>query len=448
MYKSKLRTPLLGALGGLVLAAGIADRATAQSAPASANVTKVADGFTLLVAGDLLGPEGPITGLDDPEFARVLALIQGADAAFANLETSAFDLATFQGSKSAQNGGGYPLLEPAVLKDLKAMGLDMVSVANNHAGDWGAEGLTSTLETLREAGMVQAGGGGSLTQARAPGIFAARSGRVALIATASTFNPATPAADGSEDVRPRPGISVLRTEAAIRVNQAQMETLRSIAGPTYEDPAAGRIMVGEQAFELGAKTGATYTIDAGDETAILASIKAARRSAEVAMLSIHAHETPEDGGGEAAPADFLTPFFHKAIEVGADLVVRHGPHVLGGVEIYKGRPIFYGMGSLFWALGGPERKFRGIDVPQGYYDTAVAIAKFQDGTIAEIRIFPLTIRTDHPATFSAPVRAAPADAKRILEKMRKDSEIFGTNMRIEDGVGIVVVPPRDRALPR
>ena len=50
----------------------------------------------------------------------------------------------------------------------------------------------------------------------------------------------------------------------------------------------------------------------------------------------------------AVPADFLPLLFHKAIDAGADVVIRHGPHELNGIEIYKGKPIFYSLGSLFF----------------------------------------------------------------------------------------------------
>ncbi len=164
----------------------------------------VADGFTFLAAGDLLGPQSTVLGLEDKDFSKVVKLIQGADVAFANHEGSAFELSTFSGSRAAQSGGGYPLFSRAHDREFKAMGLDIVSMANNHAGDWGEAGLLATLESVNSAGLVEAGAGGSLAQARQAGVFFSPKGRVALIATASTFNPSTPAADGRGALKPRP----------------------------------------------------------------------------------------------------------------------------------------------------------------------------------------------------------------------------------------------------
>ncbi len=189
----------------------------------------VADGFTFLAAGDLLGPQSPLLGLDDKDFGKVVKLIQGADVAFANHEGSAFELNTFSGTRAAQSGGGYPLFSPAQDREFKAMGLDIVSMANNHAGDWGEAGLLATLDTVGRSGLVEAGAGGSLAQARQAGVFQTAKGDVALIATASTFNPATPAADGRGALKPRPGISTLRTTAANVVTEEEMALIRRLA---------------------------------------------------------------------------------------------------------------------------------------------------------------------------------------------------------------------------
>ena len=76
------------------------------------------------------------------------------------------------------------------------MGINIVSMANNHAGDWGEEGLIATLATVDAAGLVEAGAGASLGEARKRGVVYSPRGTVALIATASTFNPASVAFEG------------------------------------------------------------------------------------------------------------------------------------------------------------------------------------------------------------------------------------------------------------
>lgn len=397
----------------------------------------IADGFVFVATGDLLGPHRPLTALKDPGLDRVLKIIQDGDVAFANHETSAFDLNGFAGTQAAQNGGGYPRFDPSLVKDFKAMGLDIVSLANNHAGDWGAEGLLATLATLNEAGLVQAGGGASLSQARAPGLFETAKGRVALIATASTFVASTPAADGKGALRPRPGISVLRTTQATTVTPTEMAALRPLAAARDQSATdADQLRLGSTTFKVGDKPGISYTVNQADRQAIIQSITEAKTSNDLVAFSIHAHET--DGGADpVVPGDFLPTLFHQAIDAGADIVIRHGPHELGGIEIYKGKPIFYSLASLFFGVGGPERTYMGVRIPESWYDSAIATTEYKGGKASVIRVYPLTITTDRPNTFSAPIPASAVDGKRILEKIQKDSRAFGTDMKIENGVGVI-----------
>ena len=46
------------------------------------------------------------------------------------------------------------------------------------------------------------------------------------------------------------------------------------------------------------------------------------------------------------PAEFIRAFAREMIDAGADLVAGHGPHLLRGLELYKGKPIFYSLGNF------------------------------------------------------------------------------------------------------
>ena len=61
------------------------------------------------------------------------------------------------------------------------------------------------------------------------------------------------------------------------------------------------------------------------------------------LVSLHAHEQL---GAKDVPAEFIGTFAREMIEAGADLVVGHGPHLLRGLELYKGKPIFYSLGNF------------------------------------------------------------------------------------------------------
>src|SRR5207245_6913104 len=74
-------------------------------------------------------------------------------------------------------------------------------------------------------------------------------------------------------------------------------------------------------------------------------VRSASRMADWTIVSVHAHEGGKD---RTQPADFLVAFAHAMIDAGADLVVGHGPHVVRGVEIYKGKAIFYSVGDFIF----------------------------------------------------------------------------------------------------
>ena len=131
-------------------------------------------------------------------------MLRGADVLYGNLETTIFDARRFTGAPYSWDGTGTMHREPAVAKDLKAMGFALVSRANNHSLDWGLEGMRETSRHLEEAGIVHAGVGEDRGLARAPQFLETRAARVALVSIASTFRPTTealPAHEGAPDGR-------------------------------------------------------------------------------------------------------------------------------------------------------------------------------------------------------------------------------------------------------
>ena len=109
-----------------------------------------------------------------------------------------------------ESGGTYMRAEPALVKDLVWAGFDMVSRANNHAGDYGVLGMNLTSKYVAEAGLVQAGVGQSLAEAREAKFLETPKGRVALISVASTFTDHSRAGSTRGDMPARPGLNPLR----------------------------------------------------------------------------------------------------------------------------------------------------------------------------------------------------------------------------------------------
>jgi len=445
-------------LAGLIMAANLAVAAPVPMA--------MPDGFTFAAGGDMIGPYHDLPKPEDPGFAQVAALFRGADAGYANQEGSIFDIKDFRGYPAAENGGGYPLQPSRFARDLKAMGISLVSKANNHATDWGSDGLAATVGWLTAAGVTQAGAGEGLEPARAPAYLQTVKGRVALVSTASTFPPMAVAGPSvtrfDTPSRARMGISPLHVREVGVVTPQQLQSLRQIAGPLDfgGSPNANEVRLGDQVFRAGAKTGTIWEMHMEDRDALIASVNTSRTKAKFVVFSIHAHQTAghQDAGGapyepmvlhwanEAAssedprPANFEPALFHAAIDAGADAVVRTGPHVLGGIEIYKGKPIFYSLGSLFFDFRG-KRTYttpagQVIRFPDGYFQTVIPVTRYAHGRMDEIRLYPFAIQVGGP-TGGMPRPAPPDEARRILENLKSMSAAFGTKISIQNGIGVI-----------
>jgi hypothetical protein len=131
----------------------------------------------------------------------------------------------------------------------------------------------------------------------------------------------------------------------------------------------------------------------------------------------------------------------STIEAGADAVVRTGPHVLNGIEIYKGKPIFYSLGSLFFPFGR-RRTFttaagEKLTLPDESFETVVPVTTYEHGRVSEIRLYPAAIDTGSGPAAGSPCLAPPEQARRILERMEALSMQFGTLVHIENGVGVI-----------
>src|SRR5947199_6394187 len=140
--------------------------------------TSIADGFTLAAVGDCIIAR-PVS--QTPGFAPLGKLIRDADAGFGNFEGTALDLTRTPAAPQAEFGGVWIIGSPAVAADLKSIGLDLMSRANNHATDWGLDGMRATSRALDEAGIVHAGVGEHRAAARGARYFDTDQGRVAPI---------------------------------------------------------------------------------------------------------------------------------------------------------------------------------------------------------------------------------------------------------------------------
>lgn len=467
---------LIPAVALSAMASGAASPAVAQEDRSVA--TNVEDGFTLVAGGDLL-PSAPVSVT--PRNRAVVDVLRSGDVTVANFEAPAVDL---RGQGLAPLGGapGWPLVAlstdiPAFLKD---WGFDLVGFANNHTVDWGHQAARDTMRRLREAGIASAGFGENRSGARAPGFFATPKGRVALVAVTATFTENSAASDPFGISPGSPGVSALHVAPVDIVTAEQMQALRAVGAQhnTGEGRFAPATTSGDFTyrglrFRPGDKPGTVYQVNADDRADILRSVREAKQRANFLVVSIHNHQEPgcdtplKEGDGVSwpcqMPPDFLQNIARAAIDNGADAIVAHGPHVLLGIEVYKGRPIFYSLGDLFGAVehvdyvrdhppAGFDPKHQSFgDYFEKYwayyardralFQSVVAVSRFRDNRLAAIELHPVDLgQSRRQADRGFPETPSPADARVILERLQKLSAPFGTVIAIKDGVGLITMP--------
>jgi poly-gamma-glutamate synthesis protein (capsule biosynthesis protein) len=450
--------------------------------PARELAMKIEGPFTLAAVGDVFGAMAPIVPLQEPRLHSLLKVIQDADMGFANAESSIADLPRFTGPF-----GG--LLAPkAAAADLRAMGIRMVNRANNHTDDNGAEGLFETNALLDEVGIVHAGTGRNLEEARDAAYMMTPKGRVGLVGIMPisenapggnqgfSFN-RTAATSRSGNMGGRPGLNPLRLTTYNIVSAEEFQALKKIRdavmarrGEVPVPVAAPRDSANElelfgKNYKIGAKTGDwSYEMNAGDLRENLRSIRNGKVFSDFMMVSVHAHQNSyafQQYSFDNQVPDFMVELAHAAIDSGADAFLGQGVHTIRGIEIYKGKPIFYGLSNFAFYMTTPvgasanqgegelsraERAQAGYDRPGGLnnrdnMEALLAVSRYDGGRLVEVRIHPADVGINQRpiSKIGIPLVPTPEIAREILEKLQRLSKPFGTNITIENGVGVIRV---------
>ncbi len=451
------------ASGILVLVATTLTAATVVFGQGSRPAAPPPDGrFTLALTGDSIITRR-LSVYQEPEFLKLIELIRSADVAFTNLEMLFHD---YEPYPMHQSGGTYMRAEPALVHELVWAGFDLVSRANNHAGDYGVLGMQLTSKYVREAGLVEAGVGNSLTEAREARFLETPDGRVALVSVASTFPDHSRAGRSRGDIPPRPGLNPLRFRTTYLLPRERLESLRAIFRELgLNVPAKGDefTALGDR-FAVGNQPAVRTEPLEEDVKEIAAVVSNASRLADYTIVSIHAHE----GRGNAfEPAEFLVTFAHRMIEAGADVFVGHGPHVLRGIEIYNGKPIFYSLGDFIfqnetvlrlpsenyepYGLGPDahvadfnDRRYdydrRGFPAQREIWESVVAVPVWRGKQLVDVTLHPISLGFGKPRSQRGrPMLADPDLARKILDDVARLSKPFGTVVEREGVVGRIVL---------
>ncbi|MCZ7570346.1 MAG: CapA family protein [Ardenticatenaceae bacterium] len=253
---------------------------------------------------------------DEPvqAFRHFAGPIRETDVAFCNLEGPCSDRGEPTIGKYITIGMG-----PEVVPALAETGFDLVAVANNHAVDFGREAFVDTLERLEAAGLPHIGGGRNLAEAHRPAILKRNGVSLGWLAYATTVP------WGYEATAGRPGI------ASIRV--------RTMYEPRYQ-------IMGEQP---GTPAIVITEIDAGDLALVVEEVRRLKAETDAVVVSFHwgVAFVPD-------PAGYQPELAHAAIDAGAAMVLGHHAHVLQGVEMYRGAPIFYSLSNFVFDRNNPR----------------------------------------------------------------------------------------------
>ena len=250
----------------------------------------------------------------------------------------------------------------------------------------------------------------------------------------------------------------------------QLEALREIAdqlgleaerqqklkmGFTFapSDPAV--FPLGTMNFRASNRPAVRMTANRKDIDGIVRWIREARGLSDVVLVSLHAHEQAEN---KEIPAEFIPVFAREMIDAGADLVVGHGPHLLRGLELYKGKPIFYSLGNF---IGQNElvpkmpsdayERFRadpdltpgqvyqkrvrndeaGFPSDSRYWESVVPELTYEGGTLKGIELTPISLGWKEARHKRGRPRLAQGEEGRtILERFAALSKPFGTTVEI------------------
>ena len=332
-----------------------------------------------------------------PSAVPIITSLLKGDVVFTNFESTILDEKKGQSPKD-----GRFLSPPGALEALKTFGFNLVSVANNHSFDLKVPGIRNVLEQTNRLNLAHAGIGNTINEAVAPGYLKTPKGTVALVAIASGLVP-----EGGSATATRPGVNELRVEG----NKPNEE----------------------------------------DSQRILQSIREARKKADLVIVYEHNHvfdkpfrtimlyELPE----RLAPPDWLKKWTHAEVDAGADIIVMHGAPLLHGVEIYRGRPIFFDLGNFIFQVPPADTL---LDEPI-LWESVVAYVDFQGRNLQSIKFRPIAqnkigqgqadTQDEHTNNLFLQTRGLPApatgeQARYILERLADLSRPFGTTVVVKN----------------
>lgn len=299
--------------------------------------------MTMSLTGDILldrGVESVISkeGLDYP-YENIRSLLKKSDIVMGNLECTLSKM----GTPVLKNRHLTFQASPENAAELKRAGFTLLNLANNHAMDFGSEGLVETLEALQKNHLLWVGAGRNKEESLKP-LTINKGDTVIGFLSFSAFPP-----EGYFYFEDRPNIAHI------------------------------------------------------NETSLSTSIEQAKENCDILLVSFHWGKE-----FDFYPNEQQKNWAHRAIDHGADMVVGHHPHVLQGMEQYKGKMIFYSLGNFIFDK----------QIPRDTDKTIIVNVQIENKQIIQADIIPVSIINSQPRILTG------EQADYVLERLKLYSEDF------------------------
>lgn len=259
-----------------------------------------ANSVTLLGVGDVGPLHEPMSAYSE----LVKPFLAAADIRFGQVERVYSD----RGSLQVHSGGSHSRVKPHMASVFTDCGFDVVSVASNHAMDWGEDALLDTVALLRDKGMHVIGAGKNLHDAREPAIVEKNGVKVAFLAYCSILNA------GYAATRDKAGIAPLRAHTYYEPFDYQAGVPPRVVTVPYEEDLAG----------------------------LIEDVTAAKKTADVVVVSLHwgVHFIPR------LIADYQVTVANAAFTAGAGLILGHHAHTPKAIGVHQGKVCFYSLSNF------------------------------------------------------------------------------------------------------
>lgn len=229
-----------------------------------------------------------------------------------------------------------PPSKPEHLEVLSKLGFDIATVAGNHLYDCGPYGVVDTVEKLQSLGIRTAGGGADLYKARKPAVIEKEGVRIGVL----SFNAAGPKLGWATSIKP--GASYIDVETSYQPVMDMPHSPCRIY--SYMTPDGERILREE--------------------------IKKYKKECDILIAAFHKGQAGK-GPNPGWLCSYEVPMAHVAVDAGADIVIGHHHHMLKGIEFYKGKPIFHGLGNFVTVTYAMTPGYNETDEMKAYMERRV-----------------------------------------------------------------------------